>query len=113
MDLALRDKVVLITGASGGIGRALAEVFAAEGAQLALQGHSRIEALEAWVAGQPWSQRAHTQRVDVSDRGQVSAGMRATLERFGRIDVCVACAGVWPRGDLLLHGSSNEGGASL
>src|SRR5664279_2678642 len=41
MDLALADKVAFITGASGGIGRALAEEFAAEGCFLALHGHAR------------------------------------------------------------------------
>jgi 3-oxoacyl-[acyl-carrier protein] reductase len=108
MDLALADKVVLITGASGGIGRALAEVFAEEGAQLALQGRSRIENLEAWVGQQPWKDRALTQRVDVADREQVAAGMQAAVDRFGRVDVCVANAGVWPKDDLLLHEASEE-----
>ena len=60
MDLALRDKVVWITGASGGIGRALAEVFAAEGAQLALQGHTAVETLERWCDEQPWRERCRT-----------------------------------------------------
>ena len=49
MDLGLRDKVVFISGASGGIGRALAQTFAAEGAFLALHGHRQWEALnELW-----------------------------------------------------------------
>jgi NAD(P)-dependent dehydrogenase (short-subunit alcohol dehydrogenase family) len=41
VDLGLRDKVVLITGASGGIGRALCDAFADEDAKLVLQGRER------------------------------------------------------------------------
>ena len=108
MDLALTDKVVLVTGASGGIGRALAEVFAEEGARLVLQGRSRIEELEAWALRQPWTDRALTQRVDVTDPEQVSAAMRAATLHFGRVDVCVANAGIWPKEDLLLHEASEE-----
>jgi 3-oxoacyl-[acyl-carrier protein] reductase len=103
MDLALTDKVVLITGASGGIGRALAEAFAAEGAQLALTGHGQQAVLEAWTAEQPWKERALCLQADVSDPAQMEACFRAAGERFGRVDVAVANAGRWPREALLLH----------
>ena len=53
MNLELKDKVVFITGASGGIGRALAEAFAAEGALLALTGNDAVESLRTWVKAQP------------------------------------------------------------
>ena len=45
MDLGLSGKVALITGASGGIGRALAQIFAEEGCRLVLLGHSRSHML--------------------------------------------------------------------
>ena len=54
MDLALSDKTVFITGASGGIGRAMARTFAAEGASLALHGHRRWKNLNDWLGDQPW-----------------------------------------------------------
>lgn len=103
MDLALTDKVVWITGASGGIGRALAEVFAAEGAFLALHGHTGFEGLEAWVAGQAWRERALLVRADVRDAPALERSARTIVERFGRIDVCLANAGKWPNEYRELH----------
>ena len=96
MDLALRDKVVWITGASGGIGRALAQAFAAEGAFLALQGHASHEALESWLSAQPWRARTLTVRADVRDPAALERCAAEILARFGRCDVCAANAGQWP-----------------
>jgi 3-oxoacyl-[acyl-carrier protein] reductase len=103
MDLALSDKVVWITGASGGIGRALAQVFAAEGARLALHGHDGFEALEAWVAAQPWRERTLLVRADVRDPAALERSAAQILARFGRIDVCAANAGKWPHEHRELH----------
>lgn len=103
MDLQLADKVVLITGASGGIGRALAEVFAAEGAHLVLHGHSQFETLTAWLDAQPFKGRALAVRADVADGAQMARAFDQAVERFGRVDIAVANAGKWPREDKLLH----------
>lgn len=103
MDLALDDKVVLITGASGGIGRAMARTFAAEGARLVLQGHRQWDAMAEWVEGETWSDRALPVRANVTDPEEMTAAVKAGREHFGRIDVCVANAGVWPPGDTDLH----------
>jgi 3-oxoacyl-[acyl-carrier protein] reductase len=100
MDLQLSDKVVLVTGASGGIGRALAEAFAAEGARLVLHGHDHAEDLEAWRARQPWAERALTATGDVSDPGAMEAVVTAGTERWGRLDVAIANAGIWIPGDV-------------
>jgi len=99
MDLALSDKVVFVTGASGGIGRALARAFAAEGASLVLQGNQRWEGLVDWLAEQPWSERALPLQADVTDRIAMRTVLQAARERFGRVDVCLANAGVWPGED--------------
>lgn len=103
MDLHLADKVVWITGASGGIGRALARVFADEGARLALHGHSGSVALETWVAEQDFAMRALCVQADVRDARALEANAAAIRERFGRLDACVVNAGVWPREDRGLH----------
>lgn len=103
MNLKLDDKTVFITGASGGIGRALAETFAAEGAQLVLHGNGRLDELEAYVAEQPWAERALCVRADVREPAEVAAALEAGAQAFGRVDVCIANAGVWPKEALLLH----------
>ena len=103
MELGLRDKTVLLTGASGGIGRALTEAFAEEGARLALLGHRRFAKLEAWTAGCSWRDRALVLRADLTRPEEVEHAFAQATERFGRIDACVANAGIWPREDLALH----------
>ncbi len=108
MDTGLGDATVLVTGASGGIGRALTEAFAAEGARLALQGHRSFAELEAWVAQQPWRDRALAVEADVKEPAQLEAAVDAVVERWGRLDVCVANAGIWPPESLLLHESPEE-----
>ena len=103
MDLGLRDKTVFITGASGGIGRALAEAFAGEGAKLALHGHRGFDALEAWLRGQPWRERALVVKADVTKPAEIGAAMEKARKHFGRVDVCVANAGAWTPESRLLH----------
>ena len=103
METGLRDKVVFVTGASGGIGGAMAEVFAAEGAKLVLQGNSQFDGLQRHVNDTDWSDRALCVRFDVSDRGATFDAMREAVERFGRVDTCVANAGVWPEEDVPFH----------
>jgi NADP-dependent 3-hydroxy acid dehydrogenase YdfG len=92
----IRDKVVIVTGASSGIGRATAAVLAGEGAKLALAARredrlrqlaAELEANGAEVLCCP---------TDVTDRAQVERLAAATLERFGRIDVLVNNAGLMP-----------------
>lgn len=103
MDLGLADKTVFVTGASGGIGRALADTFGAEGAGLVLGGHAHVDELSAWAADRPWAERALVVSADVADCDAVATAVDAGVERFGRVDVAVACAGVWPMQDLPLH----------
>ncbi len=92
MDLLLTDKVAFITGASGGIGLSLVESFMAEGARVV--GHSR--------RGIPENERVISCLGDVRDAASVEAAMRRAEERFGRVDVCVVNAGIWPAADLPL-----------
>jgi len=108
MDLQLKDKVVLVTGASGGIGRALAEAFAGEGASLALTASKRIDELDRWLGDQPWRDRAIPIAADLVSARQMSAAFERACDRFGRVDVCIANAGVWTPEFKLLHQADEE-----
>jgi NADP-dependent 3-hydroxy acid dehydrogenase YdfG len=87
------DKVVLITGASSGIGAGIARELGKAGARLAL-GARRTERLE--VLAREIGGEALTGRLDVTERADVAAFANAARERFGRVDVIVNNAGVMP-----------------
>lgn len=80
------DRVVVITGASAGIGAAAAELLAARGARVALVAR-RPDALEA--VAEKCGPTALALVADVTDRAEVRRVVEATLARFGRIDVWV------------------------
>ncbi|MEU3412082.1 MULTISPECIES: SDR family oxidoreductase [unclassified Streptomyces] len=90
------DKVVLVTGASSGIGAAVAERLAAEGHHVMAGARrtDRLRALAARAAALPGS--VHPVRLDVTDRDDVAAFVAAARERHGRVDALVANAGVMP-----------------
>ena len=90
----LEGKVALVTGASQGLGRALALAFAREGARVAI--NSRSEEGVRPVAGEAESAGAEVLALaaDVSRSADVERLVEATVERFGRIDVLVNNAGV-------------------
>ncbi len=88
------DKVVLITGAASGIGRACALRLAGEGARLVLF-DVQAEALEVVAkAARERGADVDTRRVDVADETQVRAGVAAVVDRFGRLDVACNVAGI-------------------
>lgn len=98
--VCLKDKVVVITGASSGIGRAAATVFAAQGAHLVLIAR-RAQVLEAIA-----DELAHFQRrilclpLDLSDAAGLDAAVQQITDEFGRIDVLVNSAGLTMGGYL-------------
>jgi NADP-dependent 3-hydroxy acid dehydrogenase YdfG len=87
------DKTVLVTGASSGIGAAIARELGRAGARLALGARrtDRLDALAAEIGGD-----ILVRRLDVTDRADVAAFADAARERFGRVDVIVNNAGVMP-----------------
>ena len=90
----IEGKVVVITGASSGLGEATARHLASKGASVFL-GARRLDRLQAVVADiQRAGGRAAAMRVDVTRRAEVDAFLQAATEKFGRIDVLVNNAGL-------------------
>jgi 3-oxoacyl-[acyl-carrier protein] reductase len=99
MKSGLAGLTVWITGASGGIGWAMAEAFAAEGARLLLHAGAREGALRDRVEGAgPIFKRERVMVVagDLREPAACEACVAAGIERFGRIDVGIVNAGIWP-----------------
>jgi len=91
----LQGKVALITGASRGIGRGIAQVFAEEGADVAVNYVASAQAAEdvaAWIRGQ--GRRAVTAKADVSKRAEVEAMFDQVWKELGPIDILVNNAGI-------------------
>ncbi len=91
--MRLQDKVVIVTGAGAGIGRAIAEVAAAQGAMVVV---TDIDAAAAASVAEALGSPAVSYAVDVTDRGSVAAMVAAVHAAYGRIDVLVNNAG-WDR----------------
>jgi short-subunit dehydrogenase len=90
--MRLNGQVVVVTGASMGIGEAIAKMFAEEGAQVVLSSRSleRVEAARSRIGNLAGTLAVEC---DVSDPAQSEGLLRATLDRFGRVDVWVNNAG--------------------
>ena len=97
MSQSLAGKVVIITGASSGIGEACARRLAAEGCKLTLAARSvdKLEALAAELPGERLVVGA-----DMTEPADINNMVDRTLERFGRIDVMCANAGIYIPGEF-------------
>jgi 3-oxoacyl-[acyl-carrier protein] reductase len=99
---ALADQVVLVTGASRGIGAAIALACAETGAHVAVGYHQNTNGAGATVeAVRALGSEAEAYQADVRDPAQVDTMFEAVLDRFGRIDGLVNNAGVMPESRLV------------
>jgi 3-oxoacyl-[acyl-carrier protein] reductase len=94
MELGLKGKAAIVAAASTGLGRAVAEELAQEGAQVALcaRGAERLKQTAGEIekaTGRP----VYAEALDVTDGGRVAEFVEAVEKRFGRVDICVTNAG--------------------
>src|SRR5438046_4286904 len=90
---ALKDQVVLVSGGAGGIGRAIAWLFARLGAHVALVGRNqeRLDALVSNLTGRKLKASAYA--ADIKDRDAVKALFDSVWKTHGRVDVLINRAG--------------------
>lgn len=98
MDYGLREKVVLVTGSTKGLGKSICEVVAKEGAIPIITGRTE-ELLEQTV--ETMRKTYHTEIsgicMDVSNPIDLKRAMKTIENRYGRLDVLVNNAGIWPK----------------
>ena len=90
------NKVVLVTGASRGIGRACARLFAEHGARVAIHYHANRIAAEATLASMPGSGHLLVQ-ANIADPAEVQALVAAVIEQLGGLHVLVNNAGIYEK----------------
>lgn len=96
----LKDHVVAITGGSGGIGYATAQLLLSQGAKVSIADVSDAALKEAvtTLEGEKHSGQLYAQVVDVRKPEQVNDWVKQTVEKFGKLDGACNLAGVIPKG---------------
>lgn len=95
------DKIVLVTGAARGLGRAIAEKFAAQGAHVAVCDLNREWLADTEKAITGYGRQTLGLAADVSNPAHVQAAVDAVVQQFGRLDVMVNNAGITKDGFLV------------
>ena len=94
--MRLKDKVAIVTGATRGIGRAIAVRFGQEGARVAVVGRDEAKGRETVQLIESAGSQATFVPTDVSERPQVQAMVETVVQRWGRIDILVNNAAICP-----------------
>jgi NAD(P)-dependent dehydrogenase (short-subunit alcohol dehydrogenase family) len=92
----LKNRTALITGASGGLGGAIARELASQGCRLFLTGRDRQRLAAAADAVRAMAPSVHEHAADLADAASVEAMAGRALEALGWIDILVNCAGIFP-----------------
>jgi 3-oxoacyl-[acyl-carrier protein] reductase len=96
----LKDQVALVTGASHGLGLAIAHALAREGAAIACLARPSAALNDAVARLGAAGSQAIAVPADVTREAEVEAAVRATVERWGRLDIVVLNAGTWRPGPI-------------
>jgi NAD(P)-dependent dehydrogenase (short-subunit alcohol dehydrogenase family) len=104
--MRLQDQVALVTGASHGLGLAISQALAAEGAAIACVARAGHRLDQAVAALRDGGARVIAAPADVTRPAEVEAAVAATLEQWGRLDIVVLNAGTWQGAPL--HETSEE-----
>src|ERR1700722_1830255 len=98
--LTLRDQMAVVTGASGGIGGAIAHALAEHGVSLCLTGrdHLKLGAVASSLAAA--SPRIFSRSMDLANDGEIEGLAQLVTDQFGRLDILVHCAGAIRHGNL-------------
>ena len=104
MNLGLQGKVALVAAASRGLGRAIADALAAEGASLVIcaRGREELEAAKKSIESQTGA-NVHAIAADVSDADQLAKLSSEALGKWGKIDILVTNSGGPPSGPAITH----------
>ena len=94
MSSKLQDKVAIVTGAASGIGKAIAEIYAREGAKVAIADMNMAAAQAAAEELKARGASAMAVAADVTDEGQVNAAVDAVVKAWGGVDILVSNAGI-------------------
>ncbi len=97
--MMLEGKVALVTGAASGIGRASARAFAREGAKVAVLDMEEVGGEETAESIRAASGDAFFLKTDVAEMRQIEAAVRATVDRYGRLDIILSNAAAYTPGD--------------
>jgi 3-oxoacyl-[acyl-carrier protein] reductase len=97
----LKQKVALITGSGRGIGYAIADLFASEGADIVLSDVNEAILDEAQTRIKARGVEAIGVKVDITDEGQIEELVKKTVDKFGKIDILVNNAGIAKDGLLM------------
>jgi len=110
--MRLKDKVALITGGARGIGRAIALLFAKEGAHIVIGDVDLREAEKTCLDIEACGRKSLALQVDVVDYAKVEETVNKILDKFGKVDILVNNAGI-TKDQLLLRMSEAEWDAVL
>lgn len=100
--MKLKNRTALVTGASRGIGRAIALEFAKEGADVIVNYfNSHEKALEVTEEASRYGVRALAVQADISKRADIERMSKAATDAFGHVDILVNNAGIYERCDFL------------